>query len=636
MTQLGLPSLSTVDRLDLTAEATLDGAAQDAATRVLRNLRDPEFIAAAGLHQPRLLGKGDPAAVLYAFTLYERVGGASLLRVQTDNLDQPLDINEGVKLDLGSTAKLRTLVTYLDVVADLHERFARLPPPELRAAAVAPTDTLSHWAVAELTARPGASLRELLEAAMNRVYSANPREKFFTGGGLHTFANFDTTDDHKSMTVREAFRSSVNLVFVRMMRDIVHYYTFHAQGSSARILADERHPLREAYLRKFADQEGRHFLERFYRKYTGLSPEDAREALLRGVRVTPRRLATALRALSPDVPLDTFATEMRARLPGSDLRPATLRELYDAYDPSRYDVADRGLLVGVHPLELWLVAYLRAHPRATFAEAAAASVAERVAVYRWLMRSSRKRAQDTRIRILMEVEAFQEIHRQWRRYGYPFDTIVPSYATSIGSSADRPAALAELVGIIAGGGVRHPPERLTRLRFGEGTPYETTLVRGPARPERVMHPEVAETVRAAVIDVVENGTGRRAAHAFGPEWPVGGKTGTGDQRLKRFGPGGKLLDARVLNRTATFAFMVGDRYYGVMTAYVAGAAAAEYEFTSALPSQVFKRMACDVMPALPCAAHAEPAGAEGADPAEGGVREGEEPEGEGTPAVAPP
>jgi hypothetical protein len=35
------------------------------------------------------------------------------VRVQTDSTDQPFDINEGSKLELGSTAKLRVLTTYL-------------------------------------------------------------------------------------------------------------------------------------------------------------------------------------------------------------------------------------------------------------------------------------------------------------------------------------------------------------------------------------------------------------------------------------------------------------------------------------------------------------------------------------------
>jgi hypothetical protein len=50
------------------------------------------------------------------------------------------------------------------------------------------------------------------------------------------------------------------------------------------------------------------------------------------------------------------------------------------------------------------------------------------------------------------MEAFVEIHTAWKRVGYPFGYLVPSFATAIGSSADRPAALAELVGIILNDG----------------------------------------------------------------------------------------------------------------------------------------------------------------------------------------
>jgi hypothetical protein len=33
----------------------------------------------------------------------------------------PFDVNEGMKLELGSTAKLRTLAHYLDVMAQLYD-----------------------------------------------------------------------------------------------------------------------------------------------------------------------------------------------------------------------------------------------------------------------------------------------------------------------------------------------------------------------------------------------------------------------------------------------------------------------------------------------------------------------------------
>ena len=89
-----------------------------------------------------LLGGGDPAGVLYSFTLYEQSAGANAVRVQVDSGDRPLDLNDGAKLELGSTAKLRTLVTYLELMAELHDRYAGADRARARARASSssPTD----------------------------------------------------------------------------------------------------------------------------------------------------------------------------------------------------------------------------------------------------------------------------------------------------------------------------------------------------------------------------------------------------------------------------------------------------------------------------------------------------------------
>jgi hypothetical protein len=46
-----------------------------------------------------------------------------------------------------------------------------------------------------------------------------------------------------------------------------------------------------------------------------------------------------------------------------------------------------------------------------------------------------------------------------------------------------------------------------------------------------------------------------------------------------------------VNRTATFTFLLGDRHFGVLTAYAPAPDAADYDFTSALPEQIVKNMA---------------------------------------------
>ncbi len=92
------------------------------------NLADPEFAGEVGLFGERLLSPEKTAEVRYSFTLFERSPNGSRVRVQTDNTDQPFDINEGSKLELGSTAKLRVLATYLEMIAELHQRHAGQSP----------------------------------------------------------------------------------------------------------------------------------------------------------------------------------------------------------------------------------------------------------------------------------------------------------------------------------------------------------------------------------------------------------------------------------------------------------------------------------------------------------------------------
>jgi hypothetical protein len=233
------------------------------------------------------------------------------------------------------------------------------------------------------------------------------------------------------------------------------------------------------------------------------------------------------------------------------------------------------------------VSHLQKAPDASLASVLEASREVRLEAYEWLFRTQRRRLQDRRIATLLEHEAFLDMHTDWQRLGYPFDHLVPSLATSIGSSADQPAALAELLGILANDGIRLPTIAVERLRFAADTPYETLLEHRPALGERVLAPEAAAVTREALRGVVREGTARRLGWTA-PEWApdLGGKTGTGDHRLERYDARGRLIDSRVMNRSAVFTFLLGDRYFGTVTAFVPGAAAGHYRFTSALPVQV--------------------------------------------------
>jgi membrane peptidoglycan carboxypeptidase len=594
---LGLRRLYELDRFDLEASSTLDAALQETVAAQLRALAEPAAAAAAGLMEERLLANADPSKVIYSFTLFERTAHANVVRVQADTLDQPFDINEGTRLDLGSTAKLRTLVTYLEIVARLHERLAPLTAEELQAVPVASRDHIERWAVDYLRDAEGEArgLGAMLEAAMDRRYSASPAESFFTGGGLLNFQNFDPADNVRVLTVREALQRSVNLVFIRLMRDVVQHTMSELPTSSATLLDDENDPKRKEYLARFADREGREYLARFYRKYQGKEPADTEALLLQGVRPTPRRLAAVFRLIEPEASVGDFEAFLRRNLPDAQVADATIPRLYADYAIERHDLADRGYIVGVHPLELWLVGFLRAQPAATLQAVIDASRDQRQTVYGWLFKTRHKSAQDSRIRTMVELEAFQEIHRAWQRLGYPFESLTPSYATALGSSADRPAALAELVGILLNDGVRQTTLRVDALHFAKDTPYETRFDARPPPSTRVLPSEVAQTARRALTLVVESGTARRLNGVFtapdGTRLAIGGKTGTGDHRFETYGKGGVLLSSRVVSRSGTFVFFIGERHFGVLTAYVKGPEAERYQFTSALTTQILKTLA---------------------------------------------
>ena len=261
---LDVPRAYDLDRLDLTVVSSVDGQVQRDVTRRLRALKDRAAAKAAGLYGFHLLNESDdPGRLSFSVSLYERGERTNLLRVQTDSGDQPFDINEGARLDMGSTAKLRTLVSYLELVAELHERWSALDGDALAAVAVHPQDALGRWARGYLARATDRSLAAMLEAAMERRFSASPAETFRTGGGLHRFVNFDHADDSRMLSVREALKHSVNLVFIRLMRDVVQRH-IHAEPNAAGVT----HPglgeaARREQLERFADAEGQVFITRF-------------------------------------------------------------------------------------------------------------------------------------------------------------------------------------------------------------------------------------------------------------------------------------------------------------------------------------------------------------------------------------
>jgi membrane peptidoglycan carboxypeptidase len=591
--------LYDLDRLDLSATSTLQSDLQVSVGQYLRDLANPEFAGKLGLLGEHLLTPTSTQAVRYSFTLFERDADGSRVRVQTDSTDQPFDINEGSKLELGSTAKMRVLTTYLQILSELHDKYAGMSNADLKKVPVEDPDRLSRWALDYLMQNKDRDLSKMLAAALDRKYSASPGEYFFTGGGMHHFNNFRREDNDRNPTLRDALRESINLPFIRLMRDVVRYTTYSGPNNSAVLLKDDSDPRRQEYLAEFADREGTSFLLRFWKRYKNKTTQDRLDTFLDGVHPSASRMAAVHRYLLPDATQSAFNAFVRAHVVADKRQPPLsekrLDDLYYAYGPGKFDLPDQGFVARVHPLDLWLVGYLLQNPDAKFKDAVAASRFERQEVYSWLFKSRHKSARDSRIRTMLEIEAFLDIHQRWQRLGYPFDHLVPSLATAIGSSGDRPAALAELIGIIQNDGIRLPVLRIDSLHFAADTPYETKLTNNPELGKRVLQSEVATAMREALSQVVDAGTARRVSGSFktldGTTLAMGGKTGTGDNRIESFGSGGRIIASKAINRTATFVFYIGDNHYGTLTAYVPGRTAESFKFTSALPVQVLKGMA---------------------------------------------
>ena len=485
------------------------------------------------------------------------------------------------------------------MIAEIHQDLAQRSVADLSKAARNGPDALTRWVARTLKANADRSLPVLLDAAMAKRYSASTAQRFRTGGGLHSFANFNERDDKRIVSVAEAMRHSINLPLIRMMRDIVDY---HIGQEGKDVFATRSHPERKRYLQRFADGEAMTFLRRFHRELAHLDADQVLAKMTKRIRPTKHRLAALFRFVRPDASKQAFIDYLRTQPQTKTLSRKKLDKLYDDYDPRTFDFEDQAFLVRLHPLHLWLARHLQTNRAPTVAEAWALSEEAKIAGAAWLFKTRRKGVQDIRIKQMLEEDAFKPIHQRWARLGYPFPSLVPSYATSIGSSADRPDALAELVGIILNDGLLKPTTRIEATHFAASTPYETRFERSPGQPKRVMSPEIADVVRRAMIDVVENGTARRLRGGFDvagrPRIDIGAKTGTGDHRKKTFDRRGNLVSSEVVNRTATVMFFIGDRLFGNLTIFVQGEQAEGYSFTSSLPAQLLKALAPALQPLM--------------------------------------
>jgi hypothetical protein len=230
----------------------------------------------------------------------------------------------------------------------------------------------------------------------------------------------------------------------------------------------------------------------------------------------------------------------------------------------------------LHPLEVWLI-----HYKAIGGKNIKRDVTSIIRdSYKWIWKPNKTNAQNRGIYQLLEINAFNKILSYWKKVGYPFNHIVPSLATSIGSSGDRPTSLSRLIGMIINDGKLCPERRFTSIKLGKDTPYYTHLVPSKGKCTQVINKDVADIVFEAINQVVKRGTAIRIRGSFNQ---IGGKTGTGDNRVKKTN--------HILNRTGTLVFHINKKFFGAITVFVEGKDAGKYKFTSSFPLRILQILA---------------------------------------------
>ncbi len=397
----------------------------------------------------------------YSFTLYELTPDGARVRVRTDNTDQPFDINEGSELELGSTAKLRVLTTYLQIVTELHRTLPARTPAELKSVELPEQDVLSRWALNYLIQHSDRDLAKMLDAALDRTYSASPGEAFFTGGGLHRFHNFRNEDNGRNPTLRDALRESINLPFIRLMRDLVRYTTYSGEDNSARAAQGRQRPAPPGIPGQVR-RPRRHRVPAQVLEKVPATKTPRPGSTPSWTACTPPRSAwppcTVICCPRPArrVSTPSCARTCKASKPRYAQRRAPRTALPRVTAPAPTTCPTKAISPRCIRWTCGCWATCSTILRRPSSDTVKASQFERQEVYSWLFKSRHQSARDSRIRTMLEIEAFLDIHQRWQAVGYPFDHLVPSLATAIGSSGDRPAALAELMGIILNDGVRPP------------------------------------------------------------------------------------------------------------------------------------------------------------------------------------
>jgi len=467
----------------------------------------------------------------------------------------------------GSTAKLRVLVNYLMIIHDE----ARLLQSELQAFNFERLQrykkssvTIKRLLSAYIDKHPQASMDDILNWAMSRRISADPGEKFLTGESWHQFHNYQKSDDRKNPNLWQMTTESINLSFVRLMRDVVDYYIEQLGYDKKSMLSNKDNRLRKEIIEDAIKLE-----EQFYQQGINFFIAKIKAQFPEPLSLSDQEIINAARRVAKQLKFDDGKEAQKYR------QLTSLFKRIVAYEKS------------------WLLARLRgsAYVNSISIDTEQDRIVQQTSDW---FRSNKHWIKNT-LYTFLEQQAFSKgVTPAWKKLGYLFN-VSPSYAVVLGSSGDTPMSLLELAGTLLNDGVHEKNiSAIEGIVLAPDSEFETPF-KIVHQQERIIPQDVAAIARKAMEGVLHKGTA-----IFASSHPLmqyvrssGAKTGTGDNRHHQV----------PVNRSAAVLSILdigeGKAKYAIcITMSVTQGDIERYKFTSKVPVRILARIADHLTPVV--------------------------------------
>ncbi|MCW8928802.1 MAG: hypothetical protein OQL19_01035 [Gammaproteobacteria bacterium] len=488
----------------------------------------------------------------------------------------------------GSTAKLRVLVNYLMIIHDE----ALLLQSALKESNIKGATVLKEYQKSSVTIKrllasyikkyPKASMNQVLNWAMSRRISANPDSKFLTGESWHEFNNYQKSDDRKNPNLWQMTTQSINLSFVRLMRDVVDYYIEQSGFDKIAILTNKNNSIRKIIINDAVKKEEADYISGLNFFVESIQGSFSYDELMQNGNVTDKEILI----LARDV-VKKLERTVEVQSDNSSYDHAYRKE------QKKYAHLASWFKRITYYEKKWLLSRVR-QPDEHYSDLIEAEEKRIVKQTSQWLRTSQSWIKNT-LYTHMERQAFTEgVTPAWKNLGYPFN-VSPSYAVVLGSSGDTPMSLVELAGTLLNNGVHEKNiSAIERIILAPGSDFETPF-KIENKQERIIPEAVAIVAKKAMEGVLHKGTA-----VFASRHPLmkyvksaGAKTGTGDNRHNE----------TAINRSAAVLSIIDTgekktKYAICITMSVTEGDIERYNFTSKVPVRILSRIADHLSPII--------------------------------------